>query len=645
MESATNLLYRASKRNLSCNHFEASSVETLARSMISRLLLHCIFTLSLLTPLIGSQQTYSGNSVLECNGEDKTGPPSPDFLYTCNGRKNQCRAFLIFKSSPPFNSVPTISTLLSSDEVSLARINNVTRLTVFPTNKEVIVPVSCSCSGQYYHARTRFRVPSGHDTFFTIANDTFQGLASCDSLKSVNLNTEDDELKVPLRCACPTRNQTGSGTRFLLTYLVSWEDTIRNIGRRFNVTEKSILDANGLVSNPNPTIFPFTTILIPLRTKPSSSQTRIQYPRPTVSPPTTSPAVPLQNKTKKKLYILGLGLVISCCVLCIVVLSSLFLMYKWRKETRSHPPHHQGKRRTFLLPVDLRIEIAGLEQFPRLFRFEQLKKATRNFSSRNRLEGSVYRGKFGKETLAVKKMAGDVSKEVNILKKTNHFNLVQLRGFCEVVNGGGSFLVFEYMSNGSLRDWLREKSSKKIREWSQRVQIALDVANGLHYLHNFTEPPYVHMNINSSNVLLNGNLRGKIGNFSLAEVVTKKRDDSGSVMSGGPITEVVSPKVDVYEFGVIMLELITGKELVLSESILSEIKGEDEEGCVHSFIDPRLKITGEGFWKLAMKMVKLSLNCLEEDPSRRPVMEEIVSSLLMIQLDLLSTSLKKGDIS
>ena len=114
------------------------------------LLLINVFTL-----YINAQQNYSGNSALGCDKDDESGPSSA-FLYTCNGQYRYCQAFLIYKSQPPFNSVPSIAALTSSKLDELASINNVTENEKFPTGKEVIIPIICFCLGQYYQANPHF---------------------------------------------------------------------------------------------------------------------------------------------------------------------------------------------------------------------------------------------------------------------------------------------------------------------------------------------------------------------------------------------------------------------------------------------------------------------------------------------------------
>ncbi|KAK7321732.1 hypothetical protein VNO77_32629 [Canavalia gladiata] len=606
--------------------------------------LHIFFTLTFqISSIVKAQQNYSGNSILSCKNDDKMGP-SPSFLYTCNGLKKSCKTFLIFKSQPPYNSIPTISNLTSSNAEEIARINGAT---VFQTGKEVIVPVNCSClTREYYQAETKY-VLDQYPTYFTVANDTFQGLATCDSLMRANPYGELDlhpgmELHVPLRCACPTWHQTTRGIKYLLTYSVNWGDTILNIAARFNVSAYNIVDANGF-STETQTLYPFTTVLIPLPSEPVSSTTRVAN----NDPPTTS-SLPVCSskkcKSKRKLHIAIATTVGSMLVLC-VILSMVFLFRKG--SARFFKRGKGGEKAKRVSSEDIRGEIAIIEHHSKVYRFEEIKEATKNFSSKNRIEGCVFRGEFGngKDILAVKKMRGDGSKEVNLLKRINHFNLIKLQGYCE--NYGSLYLVYEYMENGSLREWLSKIRSMEHQSWAKRIQIALDIANGLQYLHNFTEPCYVHRDINSGNILLNKDLRAKIANFALAEESERKISSgcaalhvarSGSSMAPEYLEAgIVTTEMDVYAFGVVLLELITGRdsitqqdgrEVMLHAIIANLIGKENEEEEVSLIIDSSL--TGNSGKVCALQLVKLSLTCLIKEPAERPSMVEVVSSLLKI---------------
>ncbi|XP_058081887.1 protein LYK5-like [Magnolia sinica] len=606
---------------------------------MNRLLLNFSILFCFSVTNLNAQQRYSGDSAKDCDGLYKT-DLSPAFLYIYNGQSPSCRAFLIFKSQPPYNSVHTISDLMSSDPLELAHINNVSASTTFPTNKEVIVPINCSCSGQFYQANSSYIIQNDSDTYFTIAKDTYQGLSTCSSLVDENSFSASKlksglNLTVPLRCACPTSNQTEEGIKYLLTYPVYWEDSVPDVSKRFNVSQNRTLDANGF-SKQDPVLVPFTTILIPLPIEPLSSQTIIHLP----------PHVPtFVNKRPKKQPRVVIGLAAGGSLLVIFVVLIIAYFYKKLDRSKHQKDHRKGKKQ-YVLPEVLLAGLSDVDRTLKFFTFEELQAATNNFSSECRIMGSIYRGVVDGRALAIKKMSTDVSKEANLLHKINHFNLIRLHGIC--VGGENCYLVNEYMENGCLKDWLCTKNRSSVLSWTQRVQIALDVANGLHYLHNFTEPAYVHKDIKTSNILLNGDLRAKIANFALATSSEGKeglfamtRHVVGTVGYMAPeyfATGLVTPKLDVYAFGVVMLELITGKtaiiehdggEMLLSMAIISIVEGGDVNVKLCEFMDSNL--CGSYRTDLALGVTKLSAACLRQDPTSRPSMDDVVSILSIIQ--------------
>ncbi|XP_022775263.1 protein LYK5-like [Durio zibethinus] len=596
-------------------------------------------------PKLHAQQSYSGKASRYCNGSDETGPSSA-FLYTCNGEKLSCQAFLIFKSQPPYDSITTISNLTSADPVELAYINNISLSTILPPYKEVIVPVNCSCSGQYYQANTSYIIPTMQDTYNSIANDTYQALSTCNSLMKENSASSLHAglvLQVPLRCACPTSNQTLNGTKFLLTYVVDRADSIYNISKRFNASTRSVAYANGFDLG-NTIIFPFTTILVPLSTEPSSSETIIHFPPPPYSALITP--INLINTSRKRFSVwigIGIGIGISLMVLGFFLLMAF--LHDHKKKTREAARKSELGGKKWELPKDF---LVSIDPSLKVYAFEDIEAATENFSHKNKMGGSVYYGVLNGELLAIKEMSKDVDKEVGLLKRINHFNLISLRGACE--HSGVFYLVYEFMENGSLKEWLQKKSCQKLQIWNYRIQIALDVANGLLYLHNFITPAYVHKDICSDNVLLDGDLRAKIANFSLARSAEREESRKSSMWSSVGTKcymapeymdyGLVTPMMDIYAFGVVLLELITGKEAVfmqdekevlLSEAILTIMKGENALAELDRLIDPSLK--GHFSIDLARRMMKLSIDCLAEEPESRLSMAEVVSYLLRIQLD------------
>ena len=131
---------------------------------------------------------------------------------------------------------------------------------------------------------------------------------------------------------------------------------------------------------------------------------------------------PRNRGSKKKLYE-STGLAAACSLLVISIIAAVvFLSCKKTREKVSN----RGNERKQVAPEDIRSEIASYEQNLKVFKFEEVRKSTENFSSKSRINGSMYRGEFGGEILAAKKMSRDVTKEVNILKRINHFNLIKL---------------------------------------------------------------------------------------------------------------------------------------------------------------------------------------------------------------------------
>lgn len=597
-------------------------------------LLNILCILNFLISCTKAQQEYSGNSVLNCNNEYETN-------YSCNGRNSTCQAFLIFRARNPYNSVPGIAALLSSNISEIARINNVTRLTVFAPEKEVIIPVDCSCSGLYYQAKTMYYIPALIATYFMMANNTYQGLSTCNAL--IRRNKYDEfslrpglELQVPLRCACPTAKQAAKGSKFLMTYSIDVGNDILKVSKRFNVSVRNIVEANGFLDEKS-TVYPFTTILIPLSSEPSNLDTGNEnYRKPirSFSPP---PAANVsKGKSKRNLYI-GSG-VATGFILLLLVVSWVILLAFFKKGTRKFPRMSSSHE-------DILVEIANIDHVPKVFKFKELKHATSNFGFKNRIKGSVYWGGFKGEILAVKMAITDVSKEVNMLHKINHFNLIRLCGYCE--HKGCFFLVFEFMKNGSLREWLTRTKSRDAISWKKRIQIALDVANGLHYLHSFTKPSYIHKNVNSRNILLDSNMRAKIANFSLA----KETDTSGTTWELVGTTGYMAPEyvergsvtsnMDIYAFGVVLLELVTGQdaviveesgEILLSAAVAAIMEGENAATELDGFIKAHMREDDD--LKIAFPVANLSLRCLTREPSNRPSMEEIVSCLLKIQVNV-----------
>lgn len=222
--------------------------------------------------------------------------------------------------------------------------------------------------------------------------------------------------------------------------------------------------------------------------------------------------------------------------------------------------------------------------------------------------------------------------------QVNHGNLVRLEGFCIDPEDSTCYLIYEYIENGSLFWWLHNSSKGKL-SWKTRLRIAIDVANGLQYIHEHTRPRVVHKDIKSSNILLDGSMRAKIANFGLAKsgcnaitmhIVGTQGYIAPEYLSDG----VISTKMDVYAFGVILLELISGKEAIdsngnvlwASVNKIVDTKEDGKERALIRFMDDSLleeSCSMDG----VMNVVNVAIACLHKDPTRRPSMVDIVYAL------------------
>ncbi|WRX18647.1 Serine-threonine/tyrosine-protein kinase [Theobroma cacao] len=234
---------------------------------------------------------------------------------------------------------------------------------------------------------------------------------------------------------------------------------------------------------------------------------------------------------------------------------------------------------------------------------------------------------------------------IYILTKISHLNIVKLEGCCY---GTNPYLVFEFAEYGSLRDCLSNANVARQLTWAKRTQIAFDLAVGLHYIHYCTKPSFIHHNIQSRNVLITTDWRAKITGFTLAKPVNSSEENgeiswNESVILGrkGYLAPeyltygLASLKLDVFAFGVVLLELLSAKEaaadgLFLKNPVISfeDAGHECSLGYLEKlkeFMDPVL----EGKYPLvdAMCLAFLAKACVEQDPHHRPTMDNVIQAL------------------
>ncbi|AEC08855.1 unnamed protein product [Arabidopsis thaliana] len=618
-----------------------------------------------------AQQPYVNNHQLACEVRVYDNITNG---FTCNGPPS-CRSYLTFWSQPPYNTADSIAKLLNVSAAEIQSINNLpTATTRIPTRELVVIPANCSCSsssGGFYQHNATYNLSGnrGDETYFSVANDTYQALSTCQAMMSQNRYGERQltpglNLLVPLRCACPTAKQTTAGFKYLLTYLVAMGDSISGIAEMFNSTSAAITEGNELTSD---NIFFFTPVLVPLTTEPTKIVISPSPPPPPVvaTPPQTPVDPPGSSSSHKWIYIgigIGAGLLLLLSILALC-------FYKRRSKKKSLPSSLPEENKLFdsstkqSIPtttttqwsIDLSnsSEAFGLKsaiESLTLYRFNDLQSATSNFSDENRIKGSVYRATINGDDAAVKVIKGDVSSsEINLLKKLNHSNIIRLSGFC--IREGTSYLVFEYSENGSISDWLHS-SGKKSLTWKQRVEIARDVAEALDYLHNYITPPHIHKNLESTNILLDSNFRAKIANFGVARILdegdldlqlTRHVEGTQGYLAPEYVENgVITSKLDVFAFGVAVLELLSGREAVtihkkkegeeevemLCKVINSVLGGENVREKLKEFMDPSLG--NEYPLELAYTMAQLAKSCVATDLNSRPSVTQVLTTLSMI---------------
>ncbi|XWS47043.1 hypothetical protein CRYUN_Cryun14cG0119400 [Craigia yunnanensis] len=228
--------------------------------------------------------------------------------------------------------------------------------------------------------------------------------------------------------------------------------------------------------------------------------------------------------------------------------------------------------------------------------------------------------------------------EVNLLGKLRHRNIVRLLGFLH--NDTSMMIVYEFMQNGSLGEALHGKQAGRLLvDWVSRYNIALGVAQGLAYLHHDCHPPVIHRDIKSNNILLDANLEARIADFGLARMMVRKNETVSMVAgSYGYIapeygyTLKVDEKIDIYSFGVVLLELLTGKrpldpELGESVDIVEWIRRKvGDNKALEEALDPNLG-NCKHIQEEMLLVVRIALLCTAKQPKDRPSMRDVITML------------------
>lgn len=295
----------------------------------------------------------------------------------------------------------------------------------------------------------------------------------------------------------------------------------------------------------------------------------------------------------------------------------------------------------------MRLPTLGLPPY-RVFTLEEIEDATDNFEQSNLMgegsQGQLYKGWLRDGSVVLVKclklkqklLPQSLMQHMEVLSKLRHRHLVSILGHCVVTyqdhpNTASTtvFVVVEHISNGSLRDYLKDWRKKEALKWPQRMAITIGVARGVQFLHTGVAPGIVGNNLKMENVLLDDSLSAKISSYNIP-LPYKVGSESPHRGQDNHLGSEIAEKEDIYQLGVILLEVITG-QLTTSASEVNELKLQLELGLAESASQLRAatdpSFQGTYAYQSLKNTVGITLNCLCKDPSKRPSIEDVLWNL------------------
>ncbi|KAI3457607.1 hypothetical protein Pfo_014270 [Paulownia fortunei] len=347
-----------------------------------------------------------------------------------------------------------------------------------------------------------------------------------------------------------------------------------------------------------------------------------------------------------------IGIVISSCVVVLLILVVLWMRgYLGGKEVEDK-------------------ELRALDLQTGYFTLRQIKAATNNFDNANKIGeggfGPVYKGVLSDGTVIAVKQLSAKSKqgnrefvnEIGMISALQHPNLVRLFGCC--IEGNQLLLIYEYLENNCLARALFGREEQRLNlDWATRKKICMGIARGLAYLHEESRLKIVHRDIKATNVLLDKDLNAKISDFGLAKLDEEENTHISTRIAGTigymapeyAMRGYLTDKADVYSFGIVALEIVSGKsntnyrpkeEFVY---LLDWAYVQQEQGNLLELVDPSL---GSDYSEEeAMRMLNLALLCANPSPTLRPSMSSVVNMLegkIPVQAPLIKRGAMNEDI-
>nr|GMD58692.1 serine/threonine receptor-like kinase NFP [Ipomoea batatas] len=525
--------------------------------------------------------------------------PSADTTdYSCSAdTPASCDTYVTYRARPPYMDLGSISDVMGVSRLSIVKASGLASegAHLFP-DQILLVPIKCFCNGSHYFSNVTYQIKKG-DNLYTVSTGAFENLTDYHLVEDLNPTLNINNLTIgieavfPLVCKCVDHSISDKGIRYLITYVWQPFDDASTVSHMFGASATEVVRENNYRNFTAAICLP---VLIPVK-----------------FPMILQPPPPSKNPRHRWILVAGLSFAGSLAI--ILSLSMMAYMKKKALARQSSCLETSDLIQTKKGSIDETFEpkaisqdnkllpgVSGYLGKPIVYDLNIIMEATMNLSERFRIGKSVYRAIIKDQAVAVKK-TNDAAEELTILQKVNHANLVKLMGVSSDNKEKCFFyLVYEYVENGSLDKWLFTKPSSStsaaaILTWNQRLQIALDVANALQYLHEHTQPSIAHGDIRASNILLDSRFRAKIANFSTSKHAASE----------------LAVKADVFAFGVVLLELLSGK------------KG--GEIVMRRWMDLSMK----GFYSIddALSLAALAKACTSDKSSERPRMTDIVFNL------------------
>ncbi|XP_059636019.1 lysM domain receptor-like kinase 3 [Cornus florida] len=555
------------------------------------------------------------------------------------------------------NNIKTCSSILyhsnGLQEEQIAYYYSVSTSQITPIShgnkKDYLVTVPCSCkqvNGTLAYFYDTFYKVQPNDIFYNVSRQIYSGQAWMVGGEESSF-VAGDEFPMHLLCGC-----VESDTHIVVTYAVQQGDTLADIS---TLLSAKISDIESMNRN--------------LTQNPSFIDVGWVFFVPAEKNGVIAPEAPKKGMDHKWTIIIGVLSALTLLSMCTFVIILLR-----RKRTRKHNQEDQraavsnsmsanksfSLQKQFVHKENMEDVTLFESERPVIYSLEEIEESTSNFSETRKIGeggyGSVYFGVIRDQEVAIKKMRSNMSKEffaeLKVLCKIHHINVMELLGYAS--GDDHLYLVYEFIQNGSLSDHLHDPLLKGHQplSWTARAQIALDAAKGIEYIHDHTKARYVHRDIKTSNILLDEGLRAKVADFGLAKLVGRTNEDDyiATRLVGTPgylppesVKELqVTTKTDVFAFGVVLAELITGQRALIRDkgepnkmkaliTVVNKLfQEEDPETALESIIDGNLKgnFPMEGVYKMA----EIAEWCLSEDAVNRPEMQEIVVALSQIMI-------------